>query len=159
MFNDEKSLRLQVSWQRIKDQVAPSCTEYAWKVRQRMAHDTNPLWNRISDTVEAQAFADACGAKTLSALGTYQSVDDIDWENLPTTCFLRGSQEHSTCLLRYESQWFLYGNGDAFCDKDGHFQITECSARFLINDKDAKTIASMWLTTSALSKNPAMNSG
>ena len=159
MFNDEKSLRLQVSWQRIKDQVAPSCSEYAWKVRQRMAHDTNPLWNRISDTVEAQAFADDCGAKTLPALGTYQSVDDIDWENLPTTCFLRGSQEHSTCLLRYESQWFLYGNGDAFCDKDGHFQITECSARFLINDKDAKTIASMWLTTSARSKNPAMNSG
>ena len=159
MFNDEKSLRLQVSWQRIKDQVAPSCTEYAWKVRQRMAHDTNPLWNRISDTVEAQAFADACGAKTLPALGTYQSVDDIDWENLPATCFLRGSQEHSTCLLRYESQWFLYGNGDAFCDKNGHFQITECSARFLINDKDAKTIASMWLTTSARSKNPAMNSG
>jgi hypothetical protein len=159
MFNDEKSLRLQVSWQRIKDQVAPSCTEYAWKVRQRMAHDTNPLWNRISDTVEAQAFADACGAKTLPALGTYQAVDDIDWENLPTTCFLRGSQEHSTCLLRYESQWFLYGNGDAFCDKNGHFQITECSARFLINDKDAKTIASMWLTTSARSKNPAMNSG
>ena len=86
-------------------------------------------------------------------------MDDIDWDNLPTTCFLRGSQEHSTCLLRYESQWFLYGNGDAFCDKDGHFQITECSARFLINDKDAKTIASMWLTTSARSKNPAMNSG
>ena len=57
MFNDEKTLRLQVSWQRIKDQVAPSCNEYAWKVRQRMAHDTNPLWNRISDTVEAQAFA------------------------------------------------------------------------------------------------------
>ncbi len=159
MFNDEKSLRLQVSWQRIKDQVAPSCTEYAWKVRQRMAHDTNPLWNRISDTVEAQAFADACGAKTLSALGTYQSVDDIDWENLPATCFLRGSQEHSTCLLRYESRWFLYGNGDAFCDKDGHFQISECSARFLINDKDAKTIASMWLTTSVRSKNSAMNSG
>ena len=159
MFSDEKTLRLQVSWQRIKDQVAPSCTEYAWKVRQRMAHDTNPLWNRISDTVEAQAFADACGAKTLSALGTYQSVDDIDWENLPATCFLRGSQEHSTCLLRYESRWFLYGNGDAFCDKNGHFQITECSARFLINDKDAKTIASMWLTTSVRSKNPAMNSG
>ena len=158
MFNDEKTLRLQVSWQRIKDQVAPSCSEYAWKVRQRMAHDTNPLWNRISDTVEAQAFADACGAKTLSALGTYQSVDDIDWENLPTTCFLRGSQEHSTCLLRYESRWFLYGNGDAFCDKNGHFQITECSARFLINDKDAKTIASMWLTASVRSKNSAMNS-
>ena len=96
MFNDEKTLRLQVSWQRIKDQVAPSSSEYAWKVRQRMAHDTNPLWNRISDTVEAQAFADACGAKTLSALGTYQSVDDIDWDNLPATCFLRGSQEHST---------------------------------------------------------------
>ena len=159
MFNDEKTLRLQVSWQRIKDQVAPSCSEYAWKVRQRMAHDTNPLWNRISDTVEAQAFADACGAKTLPALGTYQSVDDIDWENLPATCFLRGSQEHSTCLLRHLSQWFLYGNGDAFCDKDGHFQITECSARFLINDKDAKTIASMWLTTSVRSKNSAMNSG
>ena len=159
MFSDEKTLRLQVSWQRIKDQVAPSCTEYAWKVRQRLAHDTNPLWNRISDTVEAQAFADACGAKTLSALGTYQSVDDIDWENLPATCFLRGSQEHSTCLLRYESRWFLYGNGDAFCDKNGHFQITECSARFLINDKDAKTIASMWLTTSVRSKNSAMNSG
>lgn len=159
MFSDEKTLRLQVSWQRIKDQVAPSCTEYAWKVRQRMAHDTNPLWNRISDTVEAQAFADACGATTLPALGTYQSVDDIDWENLPATCFLRGSQEHSTCLLRYESQWFLYGTGDAFCDKDGHFQITECSARFLINDKDAKTIASMWLTTSVRSKNSAMNSG
>ena len=159
MFKDEKLLRLQVSWQRIKDQVAPSCTEYAWKVRQRMAHDTNPLWNRISDTVEAQAFAEACGAKTLPALGTYQSVDDIDWENLPTTCFLRGSQEHSTCLLRYESQWFLYGNGDAFCDKDGHFQITECSARFLINDKDAKIIASMWLTTSVRNKTSAMNSG
>ena len=159
MFSDEKTLRLQVSWQRIKDQVAPSSSEYAWKVRQRMAHDTNPLWNRISDTVEAQAFADACGAKTLSALGTYQSVDDIDWDNLPATCFLRGSQEHSTCLLRYESRWFLYGNGDAFCDKNGHFQITECSARFLINDKDAKTIASMWLTTSVRSKNPAMNSG
>jgi hypothetical protein len=159
MFNDEKTLRLQVSWQRIKDQVAPSCSEYAWKVRQRMAHDTNPLWNRISDTVEAQAFADACGAKTLSALGTYQSVDDIDWDNLPATCFLRGSQEHSTCLLRYESRWYLYGNGDAFCDKNGHFQITECSARFLINDKDAKTIASMWLTTSVRSKNSAMNSG
>ena len=159
MFSDEKTLRLQVSWQRIKDQVAPSCTEYAWKVRQRMAHDTNPLWNRISDTVEAQAFADACGAKTLPALGTYLAVDDIDWENLPTTCFLRGSQEHSTCLLRYESRWFLYGNGDAFCDKDGHFQISECSARFLINDKDAKTIASMWLTTSVRSKNSAMNSG
>ena len=159
MFSDEKTLRLQVSWQRIKDQVAPSCSEYAWKVRQRMAHDTNPLWNRISDTVEAQAFADACGAKTLSALGTYQSVDDIDWDNLPATCFLRGSQEHSTCLLRYESRWYLYGNGDAFCDKNGHFQITECSARFLINDKDAKTIASMWLTTSVRSKNSAMNSG
>jgi hypothetical protein len=86
-------------------------------------------------------------------------VDDIDWENLPTTCFLRGSQEHSTCLLRYESQWFLYGNGDAFCDKDGHFQITECSARFLINDKDAKIIASMWLTTSVRNKTSAMNSG
>lgn len=159
MFNDEKSLRLQVSFQRIKDQVAPSCTEYAWKVRQRMAHDTNPLWIRISDTVEAQAFADACGAKTLSALGTYQSVDDIDWENLPTTCFLRGSQEHSTCLLRYESQWFLYGNGDAFCDKDGHFQITECSARFLINDTDAKTIASMWLSTSIRNRSSDMNQG
>ena len=159
MFNDEKTLRLQVSWQRIKDQVAPSCNEYAWKVRQRMAHDTNPLWNRISDTVEAQAFAEACGAKTLPALGTYQSVDDIDWETLPTTCFLRGSQEHSTCLLRYETQWFLYGNGDAFCDKDGHFQITERSARFSISDKDAKTIASMWLSTSVRSTTTAMNVG
>ena len=159
MFNDEKLLRLQVSWQRIKDQVAPSCTEYAWKVRQRIAHDTNPLWNRIRDTVEARTFSASCGAKTLDNLGTYTSVDDIDWETLPTTCFLRGSQEHSTCLLRYESQWFLYGNGDAFCDKDGHFQVTERSARFLINDKDAKTIASMWLSTSVRSTTTAMNVG
>lgn len=159
MFNDEKSLRLQVSWQRIKDQVAPSSSEYAWKVRQRMAHDTNPLWNRMSDTVEARAFAADRGAKTLDVLGTYASIDDINWEKLPSTCFLRGSQEHSTRLLRYENQWFLYSNGDAFCDKDGRFQITDRAVRFSINDTDAKTIASMWLSTSIRNRSSDMNQG
>lgn len=159
MFNDEKTLRLQVSWQRIKDQVAPSCSEYAWKVRQRMAHDTNPLWNRISDTVEARTFAAGRGAKTLDVIAMYTSTDDINWENLPATCFLRGSQEHSTRLLRYDAQWFLYGNGDAFCDKDGCFQITDRAVRFSINDTDAKTIASMWLSTSVRNQSSDMNQG
>jgi len=159
MFNDEKTLRLQVSWQRIKDQVAPSCSDYSWKVRQRMAHDTNPFWNRISDTVEARTFSASRGATTLDDLGTYASVDDINWETLPSTCFLRGSQEHSTRLLRFESQWYLYGNGDAFCDMDGRFQITERAMRFSINDKDAKTIASMWLTTSIRNTSADMNNG
>lgn len=148
MFNDEKTLRLQVSWQRIKDQVAPSTTEYAWKVRQRMAYDTNSLWNRVSDIVEARTFAANLGATTLDVLGTYTSIDDIDWETLPATCFLRGSQEHSTRLLRFDGQWFLYGNGDAFCDTDGRFQITDRAVRFAISQSDARTIASMWLGTS-----------
>ena len=139
MFNDEKTLRLQVSWQRIKDQVAPSSSDYAWKVRQRMVHDTNPLWNRLSDTVEARAFAAGKGAKTLDVLGTYASIDDLNWEKLPATCFLRGSQEHSTRLLRSENQWFLYGNGDAFCDKDCHFQISDRALRFSINETESKT--------------------
>ncbi len=159
MFNDEKTLRLQVSWQRIKDQVAPSCSEYAWKVRQRMAHDTNPLWNRISDTVEARTFAAGRGAKVLDVIGTYTAIEDINWDKLPSTCFLRGSQEHSTRLLRYDGQWFLYGNGDAFCDKDGCFQITDRAVRFSINDTDAKTIASMWLSTSVRDQSSDMNQG
>ena len=159
MFNDEKSLRLQVSWQRIKDQVAPTCSDYAWKVRQRMSHDTNPLWNRVSDIIEARSFAAACGAMTLPVLGTFKSSNDIDWDSLPATCFLRGSQEHSTRLLRVKNQWFLYGNGEAFCDNDGRFHVTERAMRFSISDADAKTIASMWVTTSVRSKSSDMNQG
>lgn len=159
MFNDEKTLRLQVSWQRIKDQVAPSSSEYAWKVRQRMSHDTNPLWKRLIDTVEARAFAEARGQKTIDVLGTYSSIDEIDWEILPSTCFLRGSQEHSTRLLRFEGQWFLYGNGDAFCDTDGRFQITDRAVRFSICDADAKTIASMWLSSTVRSNWQELNQG
>jgi len=159
MFNDEKTLRLQVSWQRIKDQVAPSTTEYAWKVRQRMAYDTNPIWNRISDTVEARTFAANRGAKTLQVLGTHKSIDDIDWETLPATCFLRGSQEHSTRLLRFDGQWFLYGNGDAFRDTDGRFQITDRAVRFAISQSDARTIALMWLSISVRNTATEMNHG
>jgi hypothetical protein len=159
MFNDEKTLRLQVSWQRIKDQVAPTCSEYAWKVRQRMAHDTNPLWNRLSDTVESRTLAAGRGAKTLDVIAMYTSIDDINWDKLPATCFLRGSQEHSTRLLRYEGQWFLYGNGDAFCNQNGYFEITDRAARFSINDADAKMIATMWLNTVVRSSTAEMNQG
>ncbi len=159
MFNDEKTLRLQVSWQRIKDQVAPSTTEYAWKVRQRMAYDTNPLWKRISDIVEARTFAANRGATTVHVLGTYTSIEDIDWETLPATCFLRGSQEHSTRLLRFDGQWYLYGNGDAFCDPDSRFQITDRAVRFAISQSDARTIVSMWLSISVRNTASEMNHG
>ncbi|MFM7187883.1 MAG: hypothetical protein ACKO14_08695 [Armatimonadota bacterium] len=124
-----------------------------------MAYDTNPLWNRLSDTVEARAYASNRGATTVDVIGTFGSIDEISWETLPATCFLRGSQEHSTRLLRFDGQWFLYGNGDAFCDADGRFQISDRSVRFSINDTDAKTIASMWLSTSNRSYAPDMNHG
>jgi len=124
-----------------------------------MAHDTNPLWNRLSDTVEARAYAYNCGATTVDVIGTFESMDEISWGTLPATCFLRGSQEHSTRLLRVDGQWFLYGNGDAFCDADGRFQISDRSVRFSIIDADAQTIASMWLSTSIRNNASNMNHG
>jgi len=116
-------------------------------VRWRLRHERRPWMVTCADKWAVKAWAAERGVATAPTLAVASCVDDIPWQQLPPRCLLKASHGWSWNLLRWDGQWYRFGDGDQFV-ADGNMAGTlqpDLAPHCLLSEAEAKQIAATWL--------------
>lgn len=116
--------------------------DFAWKVRQRMRYDRNPLLVTVQDKYQVKSYAKDHGVQTPKLLFVTANPDEIPFQQLPKNCFVKINNGCRWNIARIDSIYYLYGDGRTLTTPSGQFKPN--SAQPLTED-EIRTICGKWL--------------
>lgn len=93
--------------------------DFAYKVRQRMEFDRNPLFVTLQDKYAVKAYAQARGIKTAEVFCVTDEPSTIPFAELPQTCFIKANHGWGWNILRRGGAFFLFEDGQNVLGADG----------------------------------------
>lgn len=93
--------------------------DFAYKVRQRMQFDRNPLFVTLQDKYAVKAYARARGVATAEVFYVTADPATIPFTELPQTCFIKANHGWGWNILRRDGTFFLFGDGRDVLGADG----------------------------------------
>lgn len=96
-----------------------SRSDFAAKVRWRMAFDRNPLFPVLQDKLASKSYARERHVESAQVLWAGTDPDAIPFDDLPSRCFLKTNHGCRWNILILDGQPYDYGHGQHLCDDSG----------------------------------------
>ncbi len=120
--------------------------DFAYKVRQRMQFDRNPVFITLQDKHAVKAYAQARQVKTAEVFFVTDDPTTIPFDKLPDTCFIKANHGWNWNILRRDGAFFLFEDGRDVLGSDGSVSHAAAIKRE-ISQEACTALCCTWLQT------------
>lgn len=120
--------------------------DFAWKVRQRMKEDRNPLFVTLADKYQVKSYAASRGVKSATILYVTENAESIPFHVLPERCFVKANHGCGWNLYCELEVIYLFESGVGLVNTDGSLVEADEAFGYRVSQEDCISICQYWLS-------------
>ena len=111
----------------------------------RMKYDRNQLLVTLQDKWALKSYATDRGAQVSKLLHVTEHPEDMPFDNLPQTCFIKANHGCKMNIVRIHGRLYPYLDGKHLWTSDGNLETPTKLAPYLISRDECIKLCSQWL--------------